>query len=1065
MANLPIENFLGLRRTQRPEAGTAYLTSNVKRNRVRGRIEVADGYEVELALPADDATRLISSVSIKAIHSAYIPDDGGRTVRIAVGTYTATSQEPVSVVNTSGIWMRPYHNGTAWVDAWRELTEFYKVQLSSASGTTVVVSNKGRTIQTADYFAGFRIMESLSSAVDSGAIVVSNTEDTETLTLTTATAVTSYGWTAGDTLYLVRSLAGAVLPAALTPVLRSLFDEVRFTTGSGSTDLNLAVFYRDKTLFQGYERAYKGTFCERSSPICPDGAAFISDLTHVGAPTGGLAEGEYTLRSTLVLDDGQESEFITPVGSSSPVIAETVNSGAISGAYDQVATLEGRLYVPGFYSSTVAGPEGILELDPSTLTTLASKTFAGEKVIGLDSYGGFLYVTTSRALDHSIVIRRLASSMAESGSLVYPVETLDIPTTAKVMDQYLWVACGGTANRVFMFSPYSLIYVDQFPMPLPVTALLAASTSRLFVATTASSPFQVQSITIASYDITSFDLAGATARPAFGTIYDGKVYITAGGDVWEDSSTAPDGFTVYKGAIGTSLGGLLADAGVLYVNTNDSIDAYLISSGALIATGSATNSVGEIGNTIAILSAGEFACITSIGRVRRYTYRAGDVSGKIYSGGFISGTYKLYVSPGLCPIRAQLVRVYISKDGGPYYLMAEHDIRDAGISFTTSAFVASLSHWYYSTAAVAFGSTEADAATESAIGKLGRATSDDGEAVGTSIITVNNVTYLAGRTISGKFQRNRVYLGCRNSDGLSMYDVLPNDADYVIDLEFNDGDYIRALVPAGDRVLALKDRSAVLLTPGNDGSHSRDVVSIGVGVASIKSIVTWGDVAIWLDHSGVYQFSASGLSCLSDAIFELLDLESEANRSAAVAGLDPKNHQYRLCIGTKIYVLDLKDGEWLIETPHSGCIPTWYTWDAGAQGRRYLQLSGSNILKPTSAKLHNGQAFTFNWESSRIEVPGGRGLDSLLTSVYVEYSSDVDLTLELFLDDDSSAARSYTLKSTAKGLLAPAPIASRCKSFRLKISGTISAASKAAVITRMGAYYNVIPVGGDGGIF
>ena len=69
MALLAIKNFLGLRTgVSEPEVGASIVANNFRRNRVRGQLELADGYKTNLTIvPTTYGITSLVPVSFKSL--------------------------------------------------------------------------------------------------------------------------------------------------------------------------------------------------------------------------------------------------------------------------------------------------------------------------------------------------------------------------------------------------------------------------------------------------------------------------------------------------------------------------------------------------------------------------------------------------------------------------------------------------------------------------------------------------------------------------------------------------------------------------------------------------------------------------------------------------------------------------------------------------------------------------------------------------------------------------------------------------------------------------------------
>ena len=160
MALLPIKRFLGLRTGDAdPEVGAAGVATNFRRNRTRGQLEVIDGYSTKLTFVP--TTYGVSSLSPIAVKSFHVADNGGRTITLVVANYTKTPAGFTggTPITTSGVWIRPWYDGSAWQDSWLELTEFQIVRYDSASGSSMVLEQDTQAWPQTDYFNGWTMVK------------------------------------------------------------------------------------------------------------------------------------------------------------------------------------------------------------------------------------------------------------------------------------------------------------------------------------------------------------------------------------------------------------------------------------------------------------------------------------------------------------------------------------------------------------------------------------------------------------------------------------------------------------------------------------------------------------------------------------------------------------------------------------------------------------------------------------------------------------------------------------------------------------------------------------------
>lgn len=347
-----------------------------KQKVIPGWIELAQGYAKKFtALPANDTTiRKISSLSLNPqIYNLYIPEHGGQNVTVVTGTYTKTAFFPASpTVSTSGIWIRPYWNGSSWVDAWRELTEFFifeidalgtggdnrKLYLDDASASKYgfkTIDPTG-TVFTADYFKDWTIvyyeLSSMWNHWENFDLVYSSGYDTDRYYLQLLPGHLNTDFvthTAGDKIYVFRNLPyGKMFPASLSTFIYGLLSEARISTGNAATDLVASVAQKTVSFVGLGTNAYtKAIDAVVSGPGTLDVwkyAAVFGVGPDADGGDSGFDLGTYYFKYSIVMDDGSETQLYTAV------TCDTDGTWDSDGGYITITSANRKIKVFGFRS-------------------------------------------------------------------------------------------------------------------------------------------------------------------------------------------------------------------------------------------------------------------------------------------------------------------------------------------------------------------------------------------------------------------------------------------------------------------------------------------------------------------------------------------------------------------------------------------------------------------------------------------------------------------------------------------------------------------------------------------
>jgi hypothetical protein len=1113
MALNAIKNFLGLRTSvSEPEPGTALIASNFKRNRIRGWLELADGlaarsyvaggttYAASATFPnvidstdvptgVDLTDRGIESFVPKKLYSFSLSDQGGRAITTLFASYTKRYSGHNGSVATSGVWITPYYESGAWVDGWLELTEFYVFKFASAAnsgGENVVFTVENNpAIQS-------KAMAALSKG---GWVIVRDGDFAQTqqtgfrvLSATGAT-ITCIGqasdvsdWTTATKLYAFRNYAAIMLPngasASTVPQFRSVLDEIRLSLGSGTTG-DLSAFYRDKTFSNGYNLSIKGTYGEFGQLSVHDDTFKIASVSLTTNLNGGLEAGTYTIKGTLVTDDGQETALRDIMLGTVPVsLTETAysinTSHSLSGAMGTFCVMGGYIYAIGNVDYLSSGfGYTIYKIDPATMSSVASVTIGGglSFYTGIAAVGNYIYAMcgTQLLVPHSASMHQYDGNLTYLGGTgVWTSMGNVVPTGSFVAGNFYylldWPFVPANTVNIHEWNISSKAYVRGKNMPSSSTGQtmsgIGATASELWLCNTWDGGGYYKRLQLS--DLSTYvdvNLTGADGAAKCGLIEGSYAYICAGTKLFK-VHTGTYAQTVFYTGLSAPSAGIASDGTYLYITDAVGMKIVKLSDGTLL-TSVASSSIFQAAG-VHLISPYIYAAGYTAGANHVIKF---ELSNGLTLSGFTELQYDLLVSPGFLPKRARYIDIYLSKDSGPYYLFKEHDLLSTGVTFSgTSVYNSTVKHRYLRAASQTILAADQLAATTSATFELGRDVADTGVRAYSYAITANNRTYAAGVYIAGKLQGNRVYLNAVSGAGVSQYDVLPNDVTTILDGEFNDGDTILALGNVADRVLALKRASLILFTPVADGTHNRDIVATGIGIAATSSLCSFNEAIYWLDHSGVYQFTTSGLKMISSQVnTSIWDNYTDAQRAAAYAVIDPKNMHYRLYLtntSTTCYVYDLVDNEWVTEQI-SGLLGV--ATDLGSAARRYMAFTTTGVFNPKESAASPVFAGTATYQTTRVELPLERGYDGILSALYLDYDCNgtaPTIKVRLYLDEQTAAVKQYTLPAGKYEVTLPAPLASRCKTFRVEIVVTATSGQMIKV-KRAGVYFSQVPVGGD----
>lgn len=134
---ISIDKFPGLvTALASPPAGSALVCKNVALNKIRNALQNPSGYGLKYTLPQvtdaeapfylNPAIYKISNLVWENIRNFHTPVHGGQDLTFAVGTCRITGRYSGSpTYDRPAIFVRPYWNGSTWIDEWKNLLEMF----------------------------------------------------------------------------------------------------------------------------------------------------------------------------------------------------------------------------------------------------------------------------------------------------------------------------------------------------------------------------------------------------------------------------------------------------------------------------------------------------------------------------------------------------------------------------------------------------------------------------------------------------------------------------------------------------------------------------------------------------------------------------------------------------------------------------------------------------------------------------------------------------------------------------------------------------------------------------
>ena len=728
MQGFDILNFGGLKTSiANPPGNSAKSMSNLVRFRHRGvkeglpyaYLEQADGYAQKYALPATTQTgNKITNCIITDIKSFYVKEHGGQNVQVAVGTYTKTSRYDVTVtLNRSGIWMRPYWSGAAWVDSWFELTEMEILKADSTGGySTSTIKCTTTDGFAADYFKNWTLVfppYGAANQADNYFLITGSADSPTQITYFGANASISRTL-ANAQLYLVRNFINQEMPASLIGMIIGLFNEIRLTTGNTAVDTLVMGGFRTKTFgWATPDASMDRLIGDRGFLDCWANAFYHTNLTQV-ASTKPLLANKYYLQDTLLMDDGQETALRDPTQQSNPnTFSEATAFNLLPGVNVLSIVTDGTyIYVLTSDNLVTKYDSDLKESGKPLLLNSDNPVSTGTSIMLL--YNGILYVAEFANIES---INAFTMTSIGVGQIVYNTNFI---TSLATDGTYLYcgsnenAAANNYINRVLLSA---LTVTGPFApsvTTLDVTAI-GSITSALYVTNTelyAGIDSKAAYISLAAFTVTgNYALDGPVNQfsPTGNNRYLLAAINLAPGKL-DYLDTVLHSATTITFAAGQNYPiGIVYDGAYQWVafNTNPILFMKLSADGTTVQY-TFTAPAGQTGSAGLILLGSSPIAITTTAQAYIIIL---NISGFAYqvTTGTTALQFQEMISAGAIPKRAAAIRHYLSTNGVDFYLIKEVSLL-AGVGAVSwgaaAIYDASTKHFYHQSGLITINSDD-----------------------------------------------------------------------------------------------------------------------------------------------------------------------------------------------------------------------------------------------------------------------------------------------------------------------------------------------------------------------
>ena len=395
--NKKYNDFLGVRKdTRKAPLGSFEVLQNLDLREKSGDLVLRNGYDIKYnAISSTVLTsKKLSSVEYLEAKSFWVDDNGGQEITVQITKQRVTAQTTLTpnYFDMIGVWIRPFWDGSSWVDEWHWLNEVILTKIVSNSSGEIELYLQADSSDD-DLFKNWSIIQYSGSdyAVPNEISAIFSSRDSSTQFIKIYDS--NNAWVADDKVMLMRNyFPPNILNAMHTDieandiVFHKVLDDLRIGFGGAEDRLGMGIGYRKKYFYandpDGADPvSYDAVFLDPYNIISDFDDTFVNTVTTPASGGSGFPAQKTYYRIVGILDGFQRFEIES--SDITPVLNDNINF--------QIACLQ------GVFNKRLTGIEIYLTND-STLPyyRVVSKTLAGDSESATYGYtsDGELYFST-----------------------------------------------------------------------------------------------------------------------------------------------------------------------------------------------------------------------------------------------------------------------------------------------------------------------------------------------------------------------------------------------------------------------------------------------------------------------------------------------------------------------------------------------------------------------------------------------------------------------------------------------------------------------------------------------
>jgi len=254
-------DFFGIQKdTRKAQLGSFEILQNLDLRGKSGDLELRNGYDIKYDKISDTtlSDKKLSNVQYLKATNFWIDDNGGQEITVQILKHRVTAQTTLSpnYLDMLGVWIRPFWDGSSWVDEWHWLNEVIITKITAVNGgTDNDIISLYLQLNGTDKLKNWSILHYTGSNYDSpnevSSIFYSNDNSYQEIKI----HASDNNWSVDDKVLLMRNYFP---PETLNDlynditadeiVFHNVLDDLRIGFGGKSNRLGMSIGYRKRYL-------------------------------------------------------------------------------------------------------------------------------------------------------------------------------------------------------------------------------------------------------------------------------------------------------------------------------------------------------------------------------------------------------------------------------------------------------------------------------------------------------------------------------------------------------------------------------------------------------------------------------------------------------------------------------------------------------------------------------------------------------------------------------------------------------------------------------------------------